>query len=83
VTLRPIPESNRSCVWGGPIENVALLMLVTIATNTDLPTIGCYATNTVGYHARKITRVVSVSMEPFDHGYLVTTRVLHSNDGLR
>jgi hypothetical protein len=22
--------------------------------------------------------VVSVSMEPFDHGYLVTTRVLHS-----
>jgi hypothetical protein len=22
-------------------------------------------------------------MEPFDHGYLVTTRVLHSNDGLQ
>jgi hypothetical protein len=28
-------------------------------------------------------RVVSVSMELFDHGYVVTTRVLHSNDGLR
>jgi hypothetical protein len=27
--------------------------------------------------------VVSVSMELFDYGYLVTTRVLHINDGLR
>jgi hypothetical protein len=28
------------------------------------------------------TVVVSVSMELFDYGYLVMTRVLHSNDGL-
>jgi hypothetical protein len=61
---------------------MALLLLVTIATNTDLPTIGCYATSTVGYHARNSTGVVRVSMEPFDHGYLVRTRVLHINDGL-
>jgi hypothetical protein len=32
---------------------------------------------------RNNTGVVSVSMELFDYGYLVTTRVLHSNDGLR
>jgi hypothetical protein len=31
---------------------------------------------------RNNTRVVSVSMELFEYGYLVTTRVLHSNDGL-
>jgi hypothetical protein len=37
--------------------------LVTIATNTGLPTIGCYATSTVCYHARNRTGVVSVSME--------------------
>jgi hypothetical protein len=43
------------------MENLALLLLVTIATNTGLPTIGCYATNTVGNHARNSTGVVSVS----------------------
>jgi hypothetical protein len=32
---------------------------------------------------RNNTGVVSVSMELFDYGYLVTTRVLHINDGLR
>jgi hypothetical protein len=32
---------------------------------------------------RNNTGVVSVSMELFDYGYLVTTRLLHSNDGLR
>jgi hypothetical protein len=32
---------------------------------------------------RNSTGVVSVSMGIFDYGYLVTTRVLHSNDGLR
>jgi hypothetical protein len=32
---------------------------------------------------RNNTGVVSVSMELFDYGYLVTTRVLHSNDSLR
>jgi hypothetical protein len=32
---------------------------------------------------RNNTGEVSASMEPLDHGYLVTTRVLHSNDGLR
>jgi hypothetical protein len=53
------------------METLALLKLVTIATNT------------VGYHARNSTGVVSVSMELFDHDYLVTTRVLHSNYGLR
>jgi hypothetical protein len=52
---------------------LALLPLVTIATNTGLATIGCYATNTVGYHARNSTAVVSVSMEPFDHGCIITT----------
>jgi hypothetical protein len=65
------------------METLALLPLVTIATNSGLPTIGCYATNTVGYHARNSTGVVSVSVEPFDHSYLLTTRVLHSNDGIR
>jgi hypothetical protein len=50
------------------METLALLPLATIATNTGLPTIGCYATNTVGYHARNSTGVVSVSMEPFHHG---------------
>jgi hypothetical protein len=29
------------------------------------------------------TGVMSVSMELFDYDYLVATRVLHSNDGLR
>jgi hypothetical protein len=65
------------------METLALLPLVTIETNTGLLTIDCYATNTVGYHARNSTGVVSVSMETFDHGYVVTTRVLHSNDGPR
>jgi hypothetical protein len=51
-----------------PMETLALLQLVTIATKTGLPNIGCYATNTVGYHAHNSTAVVSVSMEPFDHG---------------
>jgi hypothetical protein len=32
---------------------------------------------------RNTTGVVSASMELFDYGYLVTTRVLHSNDGLQ
>jgi hypothetical protein len=32
---------------------------------------------------RDNTAVVSISMELFDYGYLVTTRVLHSNHGLR
>jgi hypothetical protein len=32
---------------------------------------------------RNNTGVVSVFMELFDYDYLVTTRVLHSNDGLR
>jgi hypothetical protein len=50
------------------METLALLPLVTIATNTGLPAIGCYATNAVGYHARNSTGVVSVSMEPFDDG---------------
>jgi hypothetical protein len=58
------------------METLALLPLVTIATNTGLPTIGCYATNIVGYHATNIvgyharnsTVVVSVSMEPLNHG---------------
>jgi hypothetical protein len=50
------------------METLALPPLVTIAANTDLPTIGCYETNTLGYHARKSTGVVSVAMEPFDHG---------------
>jgi hypothetical protein len=63
------------------METLVLLPLVTIATNTGLPTIGCYATNTVGYHARNSTGVVGVSMELFDHGYVVTTGVLHSKDG--
>jgi hypothetical protein len=62
------------------MKTLALLPLVTIATNTDLPTIGCYATNTVVYHARNSTGVVSVSMELFAHCYVVTTRVLRSND---
>jgi hypothetical protein len=42
------------------METLALLQLVTIATNTGLPTIGCYATNTVGNHARNSIGVVSV-----------------------
>jgi hypothetical protein len=50
------------------METLALLPFVTMATNTGFPTIGCYATNTVGYHARNSTAVVSVSMETFDHG---------------
>jgi hypothetical protein len=29
------------------------------------------------------TGLASISMELFDYGYLVTTRVLHVNDGLR
>jgi hypothetical protein len=49
------------------METLALLPLVTIATNTELPTIGCYATSTVGYHAHNSTGMASVSMEPFDH----------------
>jgi hypothetical protein len=65
------------------METLALLPLVTIATNTGHPTIGCYATNTVGYHARNSAGVASVFMELFDHGYVVTTRVLHSNDDPR
>jgi hypothetical protein len=32
---------------------------------------------------RNNTGMASVSMELFDYGYLVTTRVLHSNDGFR
>jgi hypothetical protein len=68
---------------GCPNGNTGLTTVGPIATNTGLPTIGCYATNTVGYHARNSTGVVIVSMEPFEHGYLVTTRMLHSNDGLR
>jgi hypothetical protein len=51
------------------METQALLPLVTIATNTGLPTIGCYATNTVGYHSRNSTGMVSVSMETFDRGW--------------
>jgi hypothetical protein len=43
------------------MENLALLPLVTMATNTGLPTIACYATNTFGNHARNNTGVVSVS----------------------
>jgi hypothetical protein len=39
--------------------------------------------NTVDCHARNSTGVMSVSMETFDHGCIVTTSVLHSNDGLR
>jgi hypothetical protein len=65
------------------METLALLPLVTIAINTGLPTVGCYATNTVGYHACNSTGVVSISMELFNHGYVVTTRVLHSNNGPR
>jgi hypothetical protein len=42
--------------------------------NTDLPTVGCYAT---------VTGMASFSMEIFDYGCLATTRVLHSNDGIR
>jgi hypothetical protein len=51
-----------------PMEKLALLPLVTIATNTGLQTIGCYATTSVGYHARNSTAMVIVSMETFDHG---------------
>jgi hypothetical protein len=59
------------------MKTLALLPLVTIATNTGLPTIGCCATNTLGYQARNSTAVVSVSMEPFDHGcYATNTRLL-------
>jgi hypothetical protein len=65
------------------MEILALIPLVTIETNTGLPAIGCYATNTVGYHACNSTGVVSVSMKLFDNGYVVTTRVLHSNDSPR
>jgi hypothetical protein len=57
------------------MEIQALLPLVTIATNTGLPTIGCYATNIVGYHAHNNTGVVSVSIELFDHGYVVMKSV--------
>jgi hypothetical protein len=39
------------------METLAVLPLVTIATNIGLPTIGCCATNTVGYHARNSTAV--------------------------
>jgi hypothetical protein len=38
---------------------------------------------TVGYQATRQYRVVSVPMETFDHGYVITTKVLHSNDGPR
>jgi hypothetical protein len=50
------------------METLALLPLVTTATNNGLPNIGCYATNTVGYLARNSPGVVRVSTELFDHG---------------
>jgi hypothetical protein len=69
---------NSHTHYSGDWLTLCFLLYITLGRPNRKPNF-----TTVGYHATRQYQVVSVSMEPFDHGYLVTSRVLHSNDGLR